>query len=90
MYVVGNHQTAYSDWARTVFNLHPYELLFKFNKETDVVELFHGDTVVAFYEFGKGNGFIADVQVQHSDIELGKWESFQEVDITKLLFDKNI
>lgn len=90
MIVAGNHQTTYSDWARAVISSYPFDLTYKLervdgNKFADIIHVFHGENEIAYYNFGNGSGGMTDTSERHTIAEMGKWETFTEIDLDKLV-----
>lgn len=85
MNVSGNHQTTFADWARAVITHYPYDLTYKLDKETDTVHVFNGESEIAHYDFGHGNGGMVDTEVKKIT-DIGRWESFQEINVESMLY----
>lgn len=84
MNVIGNHQTAFADWARAVITHYPYDLTYKLDEETATVYVFNGESKIAHYDFGHGNGQMVDTK-EKKITDIGRWESFQEINVDKMM-----
>jgi hypothetical protein len=85
MRVLGSHQTTYSDWARAIITHYPHELTYHLHDDGDRVDLYHGDEVIGHFDFGDGTGEMKDGQPVVDSFAIGKWPSFQDVDVDKLI-----